>query len=129
MVGGWHIMVLAIFFPHIHLAHSSSWKIVQVEIPQNDITALDKEVTEAHALRKNTTGGLEQINKTYSTIRKRWKNLHNVRSEPTSDVYHYVGSQQVRQNDLYLLMYQDEVKVSVYNKLIIILIINEYAVL
>ena len=64
-------------------------------------TALDKEVTEAHALKKNTTGGLEQINKTYSTIRKRWKNLYNVRSEPTSDVYHYVGSQQVRQNDLY----------------------------
>ena len=28
-----------------------------------------------------------------------------------SDKYHYVGYRRIRQNDLYLLMYQDEVKV------------------
>jgi len=62
-------------------------------------------------MKKDTDGGLEQINKTYSTLRKRWKKLRNVVSESQSDKYHYVGYRRISQNDLYLLMYQDEVKV------------------
>ena len=107
----WYVPYCIISFPHTHLAHSSLRKVVRVEIPQSDVAALDNEVKEAHALKKNTIGGFDQINKTYRTIWKWWKNLRNVHSESQLNTYHYVGSRQIRQNDLYLLMYQDEVKV------------------
>ena len=107
----WYVPYCIIFFPHTYLAHSSLWKVVRVEIPQSDVAALDSEVKEALALKKNTIGGFDQINKTYRSIWKWWKNLRNVHSESQSNTYHYVGSQQIRQNDLYLLIYQDEVRV------------------
>ena len=96
-----------------HTAHSNSWKIVEVKVLQTDIEALDKEVTEAHALKENN-GSLDEIIEAYSTIRKWWKNLWNlwiVDSELQPNKYHYIGCRRIRQNDLYLLMYQDEVKV------------------
>jgi len=105
------LVCTVLYFPHTHLAHSSLWKVVRVEIPQSNVADLDNEVKEAHALKKNTIGGFDQINKSYRTIWKWWKNLRHVHSESQSNTYHYVGSRQIRQNDLYLLMYQDEVKV------------------
>ena len=93
-------------------AYSITWKTVRVEISQTDVTAQDKEVMEAHALKKTNSSGLGQINKSYGTIRKRWKNHRYVVSGSQSDTYHYIGSRRIRQNDLYLLMYQDEVKVN-----------------
>ena len=62
-------------------------------------------------MKKDTDGGLKQINKTYGTFRKQWRKYRNVVSGLQSDKYHYVGYRRIRQNDLYLLMYQDEVKV------------------
>ena len=69
MLLGMYHTVLSPFLTHI-LAHSSLRKVVRVEIPQSDVAALDNEVKEAHALKKNTIGGFDQINKTYRTI---WK--------------------------------------------------------
>ena len=77
------------FISHIQ-AYSITWKTVQVEISQTDVTAQDKEVMEAHALKKTNSSGLGQINKSYGTIRKQWKNLRNVRSGSQSDTYHYL---------------------------------------
>ena len=69
--------------------------------------------SEAYALNRIMGIGdvFNQTTSTYGTIRKWWKNLWIVDSESKPDKHHYVGCRRIRQNDLYLLMYQDEVKV------------------
>ena len=93
---------------------SNTWKKVEVEISQTEVTDLDNKVKEAHAMREITGGSLNQIDKTYNTIMKYWKKLYKLTPESQLDKYLYIGSRRRTPDDLYLLMNRDEAKVFIY---------------